>query len=131
MKLTIRTFVAALLVATFALFGASPAFAQGPTLAADPVAAAGENTVTITGSGFPADLAGFMFPCADAGSAEEWIAAPTADVCDTGAVLAQAPSMAALATIAAITKFLLKFLASFATSVRPFMYRVHEYRPFF
>ena len=87
MKLTIRTFVAALLVATFALFGASPAFAQGPTLTADPVAAAGENTGTITESGFPADLAGFMFPCADAGSAEEWIAAPTADVCDTGALV--------------------------------------------
>ncbi len=90
MKLTFRACIAGFLVAVVGLFAASPALAQdGPTLSVDPVAAAGENTVVINGSGFPADLAGFIFPCAAAESAAAWIAASPEDkgaLCDIGAL---------------------------------------------
>ncbi len=90
MKLTIRACLAGFLVAVIGLFGASPAIAQdGPTLTVDPVAAAGENTVVINGSGFPADLAGFLFPCAGSETAADWIAADPGTKqasCDIGAL---------------------------------------------
>lgn len=88
MKLTLRTCIAGLLVAIVGLFAAGPALAQdGPTMTAEPVAAAGENTVSVSGSGVPGGISLFIFPCPSVATAQEWIDASPDDkgaACDLG-----------------------------------------------
>ncbi len=56
-----------LVVALMALFAGPAAAQDGPTVTADPVAAAGQNDIEVTGAGFSPGIALFVLPCADAG----------------------------------------------------------------
>ena len=85
----VKILLAAMGVALMAMFALAPA-AQAQELAslqADPlfVAAAGEQTFTVTGSGWPANGTVAVLPCEGATNYEE-AAANGAAACDTGAL---------------------------------------------
>ncbi len=78
-----KNFLAALLVAALLLFSVPSAFAQATeSVSAEPVPAAGQQEVTITGADWTPGLAIFILPCPDVTSEDD----ATGDTCDTGSL---------------------------------------------